>query len=172
MRSLSGPLLTETAKQSSESTWLIHLQTIAGVNPSQDIYASTGGSVNWNSINWLALGFEIDGPANTEAMRFSAPNEQGQIYTMAAGGELKYAPVDLYIMYPGGSDAEHFMRGYVSACTGLQRNRATLTVTRFGTENDIVPSVQIAAPLWSKLPPSGLEFEWSGKLIKLEQARG
>ena len=170
MRTLPVGFDTELQKVYTQCTWLIRMIT-SGDPPTTLNLASSSGQINWDSQTWQAVGLKIEGQVSQDTFSFSMPNEAGQILSLAASGEpispLKRAVVDIYIMYPGASDAKQFMQGFVANVSGLMSNRATFVVDRYADENVVVPGLLIAPPLWNKLPPIDLTLEWGGKVIEL-----
>lgn len=165
MRFTPASFTAEMSAVFTYSTWLIRLITVGTVP--QTIRMSTGGQQTWDGQTWLALGAQVEGAVSWDQMRFSMPNQDGSVFSLAANGELRRASVELFVMYPDAADAIKFMRGFVSGVDGLMEDRATLTVDRYADENGIVPNLRIAPPGWTKLPPSELSFVWAGKKIVL-----
>lgn len=166
-RTLPAGMNSDLQEIYTQSTWLIKVEP----RGQSAIRASTEGQVTWNSETWLPLGFKTVGDISSMRMAFSMPNETGAVLSMVANKELRRAPVEVYVMYPGSSTAVEFLRGYVTSVTGLVTNRATLSVERYSDENMDVPGVFIAPPLFTKLPPTDLSFDWAGKRIVLKQRR-
>ena len=159
----------EMAKIYSRSTWLIRLIT-TGDTP-QTITMSTREEVTWDALTWSAQGAMVQGNVTQDSFSFSMPNESGQILTLASGGDLKRASVDIFVMYPDASEAVQFMQGVVSSVSGLMKDRAILRVERYKDENAVVPSVQIAPPGWTMLPPATLTLEWKGQIVEVKRGR-
>ena len=169
MRTIPAAMTPEMAEIYSRSTWLIRLITV-GDTP-QTITMSTREQVTWDTLTWTRQGAMVAGAVSQDSFAFSMPNETGQILTLASGGELKRAAVDIFVMYPDASDAVQFMQGVVSGVSGLMNDRAVLRVERYKDENSIVPTVLIASPGWTTLPPSNLSIEWDGNIIEVRRGR-
>lgn len=171
MRTVPASFGPEMQEVYSKSTWLVRIITKAveanGYAPAT-LLLSSGGQVTYDTDTYIAGGLIVEGTVSQDEVRFSLPNEQGQILSMASTGELHRATVDIHVMYPDTTDAVQFMQGYISNVSGLFRDRAQLSANRYADANSVVPTMLIAPPNWTKLPPIDLVIEWAGQRITLE----
>jgi hypothetical protein len=167
-RTVPSSVTPELAKVYTEATWLIKWSTVSATPTTY--YLSTRGEETWDGQTWGALGASVVGVVTQDRFSFSMPNTAGAILGDAADKKLKRAPVTIYVMYPaatGTDDAVLFMHGTVASVKGLATDRATFHVERYGGAHQIVPTVLIAPPDFSKLPPVDLRFRWGGRDIVL-----
>jgi len=141
-------------------------------------HLSTRGDVNWNGQTWTANGVSVGRitPATADGAQtaeITLPNDS-YAYSAIVLGEGKGAALRIWKLYGeppfADGDAVELFNGVMDVAR--LGDVVRITATAAGRNNEQVPHLLFAPPVFNHLPAPGTVFFWRGDRVILEGGNG